>query len=386
MRPETADRSEPIIRGCDVPDLLQRLQPAEPLFCLDQTLLDQRLRDVLAAFDGDICHDLLVNPHPQILARLAQAGIRRFAISSPADLALLDQLAKPIVPVLRQPINSRCDLQVMARRGVRVFAIDREDGLAKLHDEVGFDEIEVEVMVPVSLIRQPREASDRLHDRAIETMLSASHAYGFSTSIAICPGVSSGSDVAAALAYGRSLAQRSGIALAAINLGSAEIRPGGETIEQLCTAAFAHATRLGLTTTRLRLDASRAVVDSCCNVVIQVLLRKPDAIYLNDGRFGWLHSLDRRLRRDGPAPRLRRPNGTPSSTTRSFHVFGPTCDSWDAFEIAMVLPADVKEGDWIEIPAMGADTLPWACAFNGLHPDLFAVIAPRSGFPRSEAG
>ncbi|BAM93205.1 Orn/DAP/Arg decarboxylase 2 [Bradyrhizobium oligotrophicum S58] len=359
-------------------DLLQRLQPAEPLFCVDEMLLDQRARVVLATFDGDICHDLLVNPHPRILASLAQAGIRRFAISGPADLARLDQLAEPIIPLLRQPINSRHDLQVMARRGVRVFAIDHLDGLAKLHDEVGFDELEVEIMVPASLIRQPCEASDRLHDQAVGAMLRASRAYGFSTSIAICPGVSSGSDIAAALAYGRSLAQRSGIALTAINLGSAEIRPGGETIEQLCTAASAHAARLGLATTRLRLDTSRAVVDSSCSVVVQVLLRKPDAIYLNDGRFGWLHSLDRRLRRDGPAPRLRRLNGTPSGATRSFHVFGPTCDSWDAFETAMELPADVREGDWIEIAAMGADTLPWACAFNGLHPDLCAVIAPRA--------
>jgi ornithine decarboxylase len=171
--------------------------------------------------------------------------------------------------------------------------------------------------------------------------------------------------------------------LHAINLGNADTRTHGETIEALCRTASAQGRLLGLSGTRLRLDASRAMVEACCCVLVQVLLRKDDAIYVNDGRFGWLHALDRQLRRNSATLQLRRRSGTPSKESRSFRLFGPTCDSYDAFEAPAMLPADVREGDWLEIPAMGADTIPWACSFNGLHPSLFAVVAAATANDRS---
>jgi ornithine decarboxylase len=393
MRLETECGEDRVIQGSDVLEVLQRVQPSEPVFCLDQTLLDRRAQAILTAFDGDISHDVTVNPHPYVLGMLAQAGVRRFAVSRVDDLVSLDRFADAVTPVLRQPINSRQSLRVAAERhGVRVFTVDHPDELAKLHEEVGAVGLEVEILVSLSMMRQAGDTASGPSNRLVEAMVRTAIDFGLHPSIAVHPGVSSTDDVVAALAYCRSLAQRCGVVLNAINLGSAEIRSDGETVEELCAAVSARARRFGLGPTRLRLDASRAMVDACCSVLAQVLLRKSQAIYLNDGRFGWLHSLDRRLRRNAIGPQLRRLNGTPSDWSRSFHIFGPTCDSYDAFETSVVLPADVREGDWIEIPAMGADTIAWVSSFNGLHPSLFAVVTPptasnrRGQVPMSNAG
>jgi ornithine decarboxylase len=384
MQPEAAGSGDvvcgnDVIYGNDVFDVLRRSRPAEPVLCLDQALLNHRAKAVVANFGGEICYDVAVNPHPLVLAALAQAGIRRFSVLRVGDLATLAGLDHAVTPVLRQPINSRPNLRIAAEHyGVRAFAVDDPAELTKLRQEVPADGIEVEILVCLSTIRSAGEITDGAAD-AVEGMVRTAIDFGFRPSIAIHPGISSATDIAVALAYCHSLARRCGVALDAINLGSAELGRDDETIEGLGIAADLHARLLGLDPARLRLDASRMTVDGCCSALAQVLLRKGDAIYLNDGRFGWLRPLDRRLRRNAMPPRLRRLEGTHSAASRRFCLFGPTCDSYDAFQTQIVLPADVREGDWIEFPAMGADTIAWACAFNGLHPSLFAVIAPPNG-------
>ena len=48
-----------------------------------------------------------------------------------------------------------------------------------------------------------------------------------------------------------------------------------------------------------------------------------------------------------------------------FSFFGPTCDSADVMRGPFVLPADVAEGDWIEIGQLGAYGACLRTAFNG---------------------
>jgi ornithine decarboxylase len=46
-------------------------------------------------------------------------------------------------------------------------------------------------------------------------------------------------------------------------------------------------------------------------------------------------------------------------------LFGPTCDSADAMAGPFLLPADVAEGDWIEIGQLGAYGGCLRTGFNG---------------------
>jgi ornithine decarboxylase len=49
----------------------------------------------------------------------------------------------------------------------------------------------------------------------------------------------------------------------------------------------------------------------------------------------------------------------------NYMLFGPTCDSADRMACPFPLPADVAEGDWIEIGQLGAYGACLRTGFNG---------------------
>ncbi len=98
--------------------------------------------------------------------------------------------------------------------------------------------------------------------------------------------------------------------------------------------------------------------------VVQVQLRRGDALYVNDGVYCALS--------DAGLPgfvfpvRLIRPGGpAPSAALRDFALFGPTCDSADRMRGPFPLPEDAREGDWIEIGQLGAYGACLRTGFNG---------------------
>jgi ornithine decarboxylase len=103
-----------------------------------------------------------------------------------------------------------------------------------------------------------------------------------------------------------------------------------------------------------------------------VILRKGDALYLNDGVYGTLSE----LRLPGiryPVRLLRSVDGI-GGTTRGFRFFGPTCDPIDEMAGPFVLPDDVGEGDWIEIGQCGAYSTALNTRFNGFGSGRFAIV------------
>ncbi len=76
--------------------------------------------------------------------------------------------------------------------------------------------------------------------------------------------------------------------------------------------------------------------------------------------------------------RLIRPDGPmPTCALVGFSFFGPTCDSADAMRGPFHLPADVAEGDWIEIGQLGAYGGCLRTAFNGF--DRARLVEVRDG-------
>jgi ornithine decarboxylase len=60
--------------------------------------------------------------------------------------------------------------------------------------------------------------------------------------------------------------------------------------------------------------------------------------------------------------------------TRDFTLFGPTCDSADVMKGPWTLPADVREGDWIEIGQLGAYGAALRTGFNGFDRALVIEV------------
>jgi ornithine decarboxylase len=94
-----------------------------------------------------------------------------------------------------------------------------------------------------------------------------------------------------------------------------------------------------------------------------VLLVKGDAAYLNDGAFGSLYDL---VHSKWTFPvRPLRADGAFEPATRPFVIYGPTCDSIDVAPNTIQLPADLREGDYIEFGMLGAYGEAMRTRFNG---------------------
>jgi ornithine decarboxylase len=113
---------------------------------------------------------------------------------------------------------------------------------------------------------------------------------------------------------------------------------------------------------KLWAEPGRALVAEAGSTVTRVELRKADALYLNDGAFGTLFDATH-LNWAFPAKLLRQ---TPSRAKLApFRLYGPTCDSMDAAAGPFMLPADIREGDLIEIGSLGAYGTAMGTRFNG---------------------
>ena len=62
-------------------------------------------------------------------------------------------------------------------------------------------------------------------------------------------------------------------------------------------------------------------------------------------------------------------------TCRGFDLFGPTCDSFDSMPGPHWLPADVEDGQWIEVGMMGAYSNAMRTGFNGFCSEKLAIVS-----------
>ena len=111
-------------------------------------------------------------------------------------------------------------------------------------------------------------------------------------------------------------------------------------------------------------EPGRAIVAESGSTIVKVILRKKHNLYINDGTYGSLF--------DAGVPNFVLPtkmitNGRIHSTKlTSFRFFGPTCDSIDYMK-DLLLPNNIKEGDYIELGQLGAYGLTFRTKFNGFY-------------------
>jgi ornithine decarboxylase len=128
---------------------------------------------------------------------------------------------------------------------------------------------------------------------------------------------------------------------------------------------------------RLWAEPGRALVAGGGSVVVQVQLRRGDTLFVNNGVYGSLSDAGA-LGFRFPARRIRLGEvDDAEEAPADFALFGPTCDSADRMRGPFRLPADMREGDWIELGQLGAYGACLRTAFNGFgRVDLVEVADP----------
>jgi ornithine decarboxylase len=360
-----------------VDDLVAVERPEEPMHCLRPAAIAAAARDFVAGFPGDVLYAVKCNPEPAVLRAVWAGGVRHFDCASAAEVALVRSLFPKAAIHFMHPVKSRGAIrEAWQRHGVQDFVLDSAEELAKILAETGAGAAEGLGLV-VRLALPKGEAVYDLsgkfgaapEDAAALLRAARPHAAQLGLSFHV------GSQCLDPLAWRRALAlageviRAAGVAVEIVDVGGGFPVAYPEVEPPALGAFFAEIEAgfeaLGLPEgTALWAEPGRALVAGGGSVVVQVQMRRGDALYVNDGVYGALS--------DAGAPgfsfpvRLIRPEGpAPSDTLRGFELFGPTCDSADRMKGPFLLPEDVREGDWIEVGQLGAYGACLRTAFNG---------------------
>ncbi len=366
-----------------------RERPTEPLLCLRPAAITAAAGRFVEAFPGDVLYAVKCNPEPRVLRAVWAGGVRHFDCASLPEIALVRHELPEVAVHFMHPVKARAAIHAaFAEHGVTDFAFDSRDELAKILQET----------VPVGLVGAPPTlglfvrlavAQGGAYDLSgkfgvsaagAAELLRAAHPHAARLGIAfhvgsqcLDPGAYAG-----ALRVAAEAVARSEVAVDIVDVGGGFPVSYRETVPpplDRYIAAIGAAAAGFERPMRLWAEPGRALVAGGGSVVVQVELRRGDALYVNDGVHGSLSDAGRPGFRF-PARRIRADGvGEDGAPLREFTLFGPTCDSADQMPGPFLLPADMREGDWVELGQLGAYGACLRTRFNGFDSALTIDVA-----------
>ncbi|MBO0737451.1 MAG: type III PLP-dependent enzyme, partial [Alphaproteobacteria bacterium] len=342
---------------------------------------------------GDVLYAVKCNPEPRVLRALWAGGIRHFDCASLYEVALVRNLLPAAEIHFMHPVKSRPAIrEAFDSCGVTDFVFDSADELAKILQET----------VPVGLVGDPPvlglvvrlalPKGSAVYDLSGKfgapleeaiSLLRAARPHAARLGIAFHVG----SQCLEPEAYARAMAlaaeaiANSGVCVDIIDVGGGfpvsypDMAP--PSLRDYVAAIEAAAEALP-GTVRLWAEPGRALVASGGSVVVQVQLRRGETLFVNDGVYGSLSDAGVPGFRF-PARRIRLGQADDAETPLAdFTLFGPTCDSADRMRGPFRLPADMREGDWVELGQLGAYGACLRTGFNGFGKAERAEVADPS--------
>jgi ornithine decarboxylase len=370
----------------DAESVATALRPSYPVYMLRPHALAANARAFLEGFPGSVLYAVKCNPAPPVLRALYGAGIRHFDTASLPEIAQISETYPDAQTYFMHPVKGRAVIRTAYEvYGVQHFVVDHASELEKVLEETAKGRRE-DLVILVRLTTPP--AAGTLYHLAAKFGCSESEAVALlrrAKEAGCRAGLAFhvGSQCRTPGAYGTALeicgrvADEAGVTLTCIDVGGGfpadYVEMVAPPIELYFDEVRRGLTANGFDSCEVLSEPGRALVASGCSLLIQVQLRKDGQLYVNDGIYGSLSEMvDAGIRL--PA-RLVRPDGPePHEETNEFTLNGPTCDSLDVLPQRFRLPADVREGDWIEVDQVGAYSYALATHFNGFHPDTFVTV------------
>ncbi len=380
-------------------DLVRERPPERPVALVRPRSVSVAARWFQDNLNADVFYAVKANPSRWVIETLIASGVRSFDVASIAEIELVRSVSADVRLAFMHPVKSRSAItKAYFDHGVRTFSLDCVEELNKILDATGgADDLNLVVRMAVSADGAAYTLSGKFgvsSDQAPALLLATRQAVkdglmGVSFHV--------GSQCMRPTAYQAAMAQvgrsisRAGVIVDIVDVGGGfpSVYPGMVPPDM---SEYADAIHRGFNempvseTTELWCEPGRALVAESSSILARVDLRKGDALYLNDGSYG---SLFDATHSRWPFPTKLVRDGVSSSELKPFRFYGPTCDSIDHMPGPFWLPADVREGDFIEIGMLGAYGVAMSTGFNGYgEHDIAAVedapmaslygLAPRS--------
>ena len=364
-------------------DLVRERSPERPVAMVRPGAVAVAARWFQDNLKADVLYAVKANPSPWVIEALHAAGVTGFDVASIPEIELVAAHAPGARMAFMHPVKSRAAITRAFREfGVRTFALDSHEELQKILDATGgADDLNLIVRMAVSAEGAQYTLSGKFGvpaDQAPSLLLAARAA----TTGLMGVSFHVGSQCMRPTAYQAAMAQcsraiaRAGVFVDVVDVGGGfpSVYPGmtpPDMSEYAAAIARGFDDMMVHETTELWCEPGRALVAESASLLVKVELKKGDALYLNDGSYGSLFDATHfkwpfpvKLVRDGEA----------SGEVKPFRFYGPTCDSIDHMPGPYFLPADVDEGDYIEIGMTGAYGVAMATRFNGYGDSEIAEV------------
>jgi ornithine decarboxylase len=352
-------------------ELVERRAPENPVAIARPHRVQAAANWFQSNFPGDIFYAVKANPSTWALDALWAAGVRAFDVASEAEVKLITERFPSARVAFMHPVKSRRAIRAAYAAGVRIFALDTTDELDKILAETGnAKDLTLIVRMAVSndgaglpltqkfgasaaeapaLLQRVRQATEELMGVSFHVGSQCMRPHAYKQAMA---------------EVGRAI-NRAGVVVDVVDVGGGfpAIYPG---MDPAPMAAYMHEIRETFETMNVAQNAQlwaepgRALVAEAGSIVARVELRKGDALYLNDGAYGNLFDATH-VNWRFPVKLLRATKSKP----QAFKFYGPTCDSMDAAAGPFMLPADIREGDYVELGMLGAYSTAMGTRFNG---------------------
>ena len=359
------------------------LRPGNSVYCVKPAALRAAATRFLEGFPGRTLYAVKCNPHPFVLHTLYEAGIVHFDGASIPEIAAVRGLGKETSVYYMHPVKTRdAILTAYTVYGVRHFVVDHPDELEKVFYETNNAKdliILVRFATPGGVARYELSQKFGAQPSVAAELLQKVRSAGCSAGLAFHVGSQCLSPAAYRQGIGLAsdIAGRAGVKIDYLDVGggfpATYVNDVPPPLENFFAAIRQGIEEVGFSgNCTIMCEPGRALVASGLSLVVQVQLRKENAIYINDGIY---HSLSETVTGGLSHPvRAIRVEGELAPEMRNFRVFGPTCDSLDVLPQPYFLPEDIGEGDWIEIDQVGAYSNALVTKFNGFSPDTFVIV------------
>lgn len=357
-------------------DLVREQSPEKPVALVRREPVSVAAQWFQRHFNGDVFYAVKANPSSWVIETLLDAGISSFDVASINEVKLVRGLAPEARLAFMHPVKSRRAIaEAYSDFGVKTFSLDTHEELQKILDATGgAKDLNLIVRLATSgegsnlpltnkFGAQPYEAPALLlaARQATQDRMGVSFHVG---SQCMRP-----TAYAAAMSAASRALVRAGVLADIVDVGGGfpSVYPGMvppslpeymDVIHRAFDEMKVHEA------TELWAEPGRSLVAESTSILARVELRKGDALYLNDGAYGNLFDATH-AKWPFPVRLHRAEDGDEQPELRPFRFYGPTCDSIDHMPGPFWLPADVEEGDYVEIGMLGAYGVAMTTGFNG---------------------
>ncbi|MBC7950714.1 MAG: type III PLP-dependent enzyme [Rhodospirillaceae bacterium] len=391
IRRSFESRRDRDMRRSQLPGVVETVlteRPSVPMHCLRPAVLTQAAERFLGQFPGQVLYAVKCNPAPSVLRALWAGGVRHFDCASAGEVRLVRQMFPDARIHFMHPVKARPAIrEAWEWHGVRDFVFDSMDELAKILEETSgaFGDLGLVVRLALPKGGAIYDLSGKFGAEPDEAVRLLRAARAVAGRVGLCFHV--GSQCLDPNAWERALDRvgqviaQAGVPLDILDVGGGfpvsypDITP--PPLEDFVTAIAHGLARLNLPPfTEVWCEPGRALVAPAQSLVVRIEGRRGDHLFINDGVYGTLS--------DAGIPGFRFPcrliragEVAPINELVPFSFFGPTCDSADRMKGPFLLPADSREGDWIEIGQLGAYGTCLRTAFNGFDQAVMVDVNDR---------